>query len=69
MKANQTFIYSDSEAGMQTKQFPTLSSIIEHIESFDYNGDSDGVVMEYGTNSEVIFYKSTKNGVIWIGIS
>ena len=40
------FTYSDSEAGMQSETFTSLSSIVKYIEDFGYNGDSDGIVFQ-----------------------
>jgi hypothetical protein len=59
----KTYTYSDSEAGMQHESFSSLSGITNHIESFEYTQDSDGVIFQDGKS--IIEYSSIESGIIW----
>ena len=57
------FTYSDSEAGMQSESFKSLSSIVKYIEDFGWNGDSEGIV--YENETPILSYSSKESGIQW----
>lgn len=57
------FTYSDSEAGMQSETFKSLSSIVKYIEDFGWNGDSDGIVFQ--NEEPILSYSSKESGIQW----
>lgn len=57
------FTYSDSEAGMQSESFKSLSSIVKYIEDFGWNGDSEGII--YENEIPILSYSSKESGIQW----
>ena len=57
------FTYSDSEAGMQSETFKSLSSIVKYIEDFGCNGDSEGII--YENEIPILSYSSKESGLQW----
>ena len=57
------FTYSDSEAGMQSETFKSLSSIVKYIEDFGWNGDSEGII--YENEIPILSYSSKESGIQW----
>lgn len=57
------FTYSDSEAGMQSETFKSLSSIVKYIEDFGWNGDSEGII--YENEIPILSYSSKEPGLQW----
>ena len=57
------FTYSDSEAGMQSESFKSLSSIVKYIEDFGWNGDSEGII--YENEIPILSYSSKESGLQW----
>lgn len=57
------FTYSDSEAGMQSETFKSLSSIVKYIEDFGWNGDSEGII--YENEIPILSYSSKESGLQW----
>ena len=58
------FTYSDSEAGMQSESFKSLSSIVKYIEDFGWNGDSEGII--YENEIPILSYSSKESGIQWV---
>jgi hypothetical protein len=60
----QVFFYIDSVAGAQIETFSTLDNCKKHIESFGYNGNSDGEIICDG--KVVASYTSRESGIKWV---
>ncbi len=60
------FTYSDSVAGMQSETFTLLSEIVKYIESFGWNGDSEGVIFQ--NDEPILEYVSREDSLVWANI-
>lgn len=53
------FTYIDSIAGIQHEKFNSVKELIDHIESFKYIEESDGII--YKNNIPFVMYVSREN--------